>query len=170
MLSKSPFITVTFLALSLTACQDYQFSVNEKELYRPPAAITELEATDTALMACLDQHIKDANITDSKALKRLNCSSAGITDVNGLNQFLELTQINLADNQLSQLEGLLGMTQLKDLDLSNNRVADIQPLFSMNRLRWVDLQGNEAVACADIKQLERVTGAQVISPNHCLAK
>lgn len=158
-------LSVIAVCLTLFGCQNYQVSVNEREVYRPKTVITSIDISDPALATCVHQHIKDQQVKSVRDLTQLLCSSAGVESVAHLNQFLGLTQLNLADNQIRSLTGLEGLAQLTHVNLANNKLAELQPLLTLPHLQWLDLSGNKEAACRDIAQLG--DQVEVIAPAHC---
>ena len=163
MAAKFSFILLVFVA----GCHNYQVSLNEQPIYRPPGIVHPTHATDTALSQCLSQWLSDHRITQAKQLTTLICSHAGIMQSRGLNQFIGLVSINLADNELRSLDDFDGLTQLQHLDLANNDLTQLQPLFTLPRLKWLNVAGNAGLDCQEVKQLANVSQAEVVAPRHC---
>ena len=74
----------------------------------------------TALRSCVAQTIQDQQISRIDALKRLLCTNAGIGSLKGLEAFVGLEILNLANNALSTIEPLHTLPSLAQLDLSAN--------------------------------------------------
>ena len=161
-------LIVSCLAL-LTACGNYSFSFNEKELYRPPSIFTQYDIADRALSGCVTQTIKDAKITKANDLKRLNCSSAGIESLTGLETFNKLEALNLARNQLRDLGPLAQLTRLETLILRDNAIESPEPLLSLVRLERLDVRENEGLDCEIGRQLASQETLTLQLPAHCLA-
>lgn len=140
-------------SLLLTAC-GYAVSVNDNVVYTPPTIFSDYRIADKNLSECVQQTIVDQSVTSARDLKRLNCSSAGINSLAGLNVFVGLEELNLADNNLQTLDELTQFAQLRVLVLSNNALKSIAPVLGLLKLESLDLAGNTQLACNDIKQLE----------------
>ena len=153
----------------LTACGNYSFSLNQKELYTPPPLFTQYDIADRALSVCVAQTIKDAKITKAEGLKRLNCSSAGIEKLTGLETFNKLEALNLAANQLKDLGPLAQLTRLETLILRDNAIESAEPLLSLVRLERLDVRENEELDCEIGRQLASQEALTVQLPAHCLA-
>lgn len=151
----------------LTACQNYAVSLNERSVYQPKQLLTQLSIADRALENCIHQHIKDQKIRSFEELTVLVCTHAGISELEGLNQFNRLEQLNLADNAIEDITGLTGLSRLTRLNLDNNALGDIQTLFTLPRLQQASLLGNAQVACRDISQLRQAARATITAPKHC---
>lgn len=163
------FSLIAFCVVLLTACGNYSFSLNEKQLYRPPSLFTQYDIADRALSVCVTQTIKDAKITKAEDLKRLNCSSAGIESLAGLETFNKLEALNLAQNQLEDLGPLAQLTRLKTLILRDNAIASAEPLLPLVRLERLDVRANERLDCGIGRQLAKQEALTVELPTHCLA-
>ena len=98
--------TLTLLIfLSLSACKNYQFSVNDNVLYTPPSLFKNYAISDVNLLACVQQTIQDNAITKAEDLTALNCSSAKISSLNGLHTFYKLKQLKQQGTKLYFVEG-----------------------------------------------------------------
>lgn len=109
-----------FICLLLSACSSYEFYLNEQAIYTPPKLFTDYHIPDASLEACIKQTIHEKKITQAKGLQMLNCSSAGITSLEGLQIFKALERLNLANNSLRSVKGLAQLPQLKELKLDKN--------------------------------------------------
>ncbi|GAB2190725.1 hypothetical protein MAH1_23330 [Sessilibacter sp. MAH1] len=153
--------------MALSGCQNYEVTLNEKEVYTPPQVITALEFDDAALENCISLFIEENGVTEYGQLSNLVCTHAGIENLKGINRFRKLKQINLADNQIKDLAPLQGLSSLEKLSIKNNQIKDVQTLLNLPKLQYLDLSGNDQVLCEDVKLLERVAGIVVIAPEHC---
>jgi Leucine-rich repeat (LRR) protein len=154
----------TFFLLS--ACQGYDVTVNDKVVYAPKPLFKEYSVPDTGLNSCLEQTINDGVITSAQQLTTLDCSFAGISNLEGLSVFTDLTVLRLSDNEVRNLLELTQMTSLEALYLDDNRVVDPVPLEQLPALRHLDLSGNPTLQCPRPGTLSQVT--TIILPQHCL--
>lgn len=139
-------ITLVLLSLVgiLTGCNRYLVTFNEQPVYTPPVLFTAYKIGDDGLRNCVAQTIADQGHTHAKGLRGLNCSAAGITQLDGLDIF----------------------GSLETLILANNTVVHLTPLLSMPSLVNVDLSGNPSLNCAGVDGLTTL-GTQVTLPQHC---
>jgi Leucine-rich repeat (LRR) protein len=156
-------ICVWFIAL--TACESYDFKVNDKVVYSPPPLFTNFEAPDAALHTCLEQAIIDDTVSAADQLSNLNCSHAGIEDLGGLSTFTAMTTLRLSSNQVRNLVEVGAISTLEELYLDNNLVIDPVPLYQLQALHFVDLSGNPKLQCPSREGFARVE--TVILPAHC---
>lgn len=123
-----------FLILALTGCARYSFDINDNQVYRPPSLYTTYAMTDPALQNCIDQAIKDQGITAPADLIDLNCSHAGITDMDKISTFSRIERLSLKGNDITDIEELLQLTHLRVLDLSDTATSDCQTLKQLSEL------------------------------------
>ena len=133
------------LALLLTACGSYDFTVNDRVVYTPDPLFTDFQVPDKALRECLREAINDQKATSANALSSLSCSEAGIETLAGLSTFTELEQLTLSSN--------------------NNQIIEAVPLYQLPTLRLVDLSSNPHLLCPVSGSLMRVS--DVTLPSHC---
>lgn len=161
-----PSLALTSLALIiLTACQGYDFRVNDTVVYTPDPLFSDFEVPDQALRNCLEQAIEDGSITSVQGLSSLNCSHAGIESLEGLGAFESITALRLSNNNIRNLVEISRLTALQELYIDNNAVIDPVPLSRLGALRYLDLSGNPSLQCprdGSFDQLETL-----VLPQHC---
>lgn len=155
------------LPAGLLACQGYEITVNERQVYSPAPLFTEFSLPDRNLQACVDQHIKDQKIHSAGQLQVLRCSFAGIENLAGLALFSGLERLDLSDNQLTHIDELARLDQLQQLHLDNNRIRSAAPLLALLHLRQLSLTGNARLACDDLRQLARQQTLSLTPPAQC---
>jgi len=165
MLHRFLFCLASPALLLLTACQSYDFKVNDKVVYTPQPLFKDFDTPDQALRTCLEQAITDGAVTVSNQLSSLNCSHAGIEDLDGLASFARMKTLRLSSNSIRNLVEIGTITTLEELYLDNNKVIDPVPLYQLSALRHVDLSGNPDLQCPRSGGLAQVE--TVILPRHC---
>ena len=161
-----PVLSLACLALlSLAACGNYDFTVNEKVVYTPRPLFADFEVPDDALRACLEQAITDGRVTAARELSTLNCSHAGIASLEGLGVFTGISRLKLSSNRIRNLGELARLTVLEELFLDDNQVVDPVPLYELPALYRLDLSGNPGLRCPAGGALLRVE--QLELPAHC---
>jgi hypothetical protein len=142
---------------SLAGCENFDYTVNDKVVYTPRELFHDFDVADEALRNCLTQTIADNAISAASQLTDLNCSNAGIADLDGLAQFSGLLKLRLSSNAVR--------TSLQELYLDNNRIVDPVPLYKLPALNFVDLSRNLDLQCPASSGLVRVQ--TVTLPRHC---
>jgi hypothetical protein len=161
-----PVLSLACLAfMSLAACGNYDFTVNEKVVYTPRPLFADFEVPDDALRACLEQAIKDDRVTAASELSALNCSHAGIASLEGLGVFTGISRLKLSSNRIRNLTELARLTVLEELFLDDNQVVDPVPLYELPALYRLDLSGNPDLQCPASGALLRVEHLEL--PAHC---
>ncbi|MCB1704673.1 MAG: leucine-rich repeat domain-containing protein [Halioglobus sp.] len=148
-----------------SACQGYDVKVNDKVVYAPKPLFRDFTVPDPGLNGCLEQAINDGVITGAQQLTTLDCSFAGIENLEGLSTFTGLTVLRLSANQVRNLVELATLSRLEALYLDDNKVVDPVPLGQLPSLRHLDLSGNPKLQCPRPGSLAQVT--TVILPKHC---
>ncbi len=153
----------TSIIMTHSGCSNYEVSLNDRQLYTPAPLIAKIAAQDTGLRSCLFQTIEDQQLRDPDKLTALGCSSAGISDLQGLNQFPNLTQLHLPKNNISDIEVLYKLPKLESVNLSDNPISNLQPLLGLLALKEVDMS-NTNVSCKKLAALKKVV-KQVQGPS-----
>lgn len=135
------------LSLSLvlcSACSNYNLLLNDNLLYQPPSLFLNFSLADRQLENCLVQHIEDNGISSARDLIQINCSYAGITDLEGLQLF----------------------SRIEALSLKGNPLNNIEPVFQLANLRILDISETE-LSCADLERLQSLPLEQIIHSDNC---
>jgi Leucine-rich repeat (LRR) protein len=131
----------------LSACETYDFSVNEKLVYTPKPLFTDYSIADPALLACVKQAVSDGKIASASQLDTLSCNNAGISSLAGLEVFTGLNRLNLADNSLRDIATLAALSSLVELNLDGNGIIDTTPLLELPALVELNLNNNPQMLC-----------------------
>lgn len=164
MFKRLVYIFVIPLITLLGACQDYDFKVNDKVVYSP-TLFRDYTAPDPALRECLQQTIKDSNVTEAQQLDIIDCSSAGIQSLEGISVFTGLKAARFSGNDIRNLVELGSLDSVEVLYLDDNNIIDPVPLYRLPALRQLELSGNAALQCPKPGNLEQVTILTL--PEHC---
>jgi Leucine-rich repeat (LRR) protein len=157
---------LAFLVLILiSACESYDFRVNDKLVYSPQPLFSDFAVPDAALAACLEQAITDGKIASASALTLLNCSHAGVNQLAGLEIFTGLSQLKLSANNIGDISPLIALTSLEILLLDNNQVIDATPLIELPALQVLDLAQNKSLLCPAAASF--ITVKSLSLPAHC---
>ncbi|MEM9253974.1 MAG: hypothetical protein AAGA91_00920 [Pseudomonadota bacterium] len=162
---KLRLLVVSLLApIALGACQGYDFTVNDRVVYTPDPLFNDYVISDTALAGCVAQAIEDAKVTQAGQLQSLNCSHAGIENLDGLATFGNLAILRLSSNKIRNLVELGQLVVLRELYMEDNRIIDPVPVFDLP-LSYLDLKGNPQLQCPGAGKLAHIT--TVMLPKHC---
>jgi hypothetical protein len=143
-MKRQPSPVLFLLTALLAGCNRYEVTFNEQPIHTPGETLTDYDIADPGLRDCIAQTIRDQDVARITDLKRLVCTNAGIGSLNGLDAFIALETLNLA----------------------NNALATIQPLLALPSLARVDLSGNPGLLCSDANALT-ARGVATTVPGHC---
>jgi len=153
--------------LLLAACADYRFTVNDKVLYTPDTLFSGYDIVDTGLRACVKQHVSDGSITAGSQLEELNCSHAGVVNLQGIEIFTGLTRLKLSSNAITDLAPLAEMQLLSELHIDGNQIASLSSIRLLPKLSYVNVVGNTQLNCTELTNLSEKPGLKVEFPEHC---
>ena len=135
MTAKHIFLTLSVcLCISLAACSNYNFSLNDRLLYEPPTLFRDYQIADSALANCLEATIEQKNISRGEQLLALNCNQAGIQSLQGLAVFSRLQTLSLRENPIQNFEAIYQLTYLRTLDLGGLSSASCPAALSLRQL------------------------------------
>jgi Leucine-rich repeat (LRR) protein len=157
-------VLVTALFI-LSACQGYDFTVNDKVVYAPKPLFSDFTAPDSGLDNCLKRAINDGVISQADQLTNLDCSFAGIENLEGLSLFTGLKTLRLSANKVHNVVEISKIVTLEELYLDDNQIVDPVPLYQLPALRRVDLSGNPNLKCPEPGSFSHVE--KVHLPSHC---
>ena len=154
------------MLLLLSACESYDFKVNDTVVYSPHPLFNDFDVPDEALRDCLEQTIMDGKIATAGQLTTFSCSHAGVKELTGLSSFPGLKTLKLSSNNIRNLVEISSIVSLEELYLDNNKVIDPVPLYQLSSLNTLDLSGNPDLQCPDKAGLQHIE--IVVLPSHCL--
>ena len=100
---------------------------------------------------------------DIAKVVRLNTESMDITDLTGLERFVNLENIVANHNHIQDLRPLARLTNLEDLHLNHNTISDISPLAGLVNLTVLGLSHNTIL---DISPLAGLVNLTVLGLSH----
>ena len=137
---------------NLTITSVFQFDVtgSQEQNYLPnktsiPDQNFEQALIDSGFDDTLDGYVDDITI---KSISSLDLSNRQISDFSGLEEFLNLTDLNLSGNTLSTIP-LVNLNLLTSLDLSNTGLTELN-LSQNNGLTNLILTGNPNLSCVKV--------------------
>lgn len=81
---------------------------------------------EQAVRAAIDQEEGSIEKNELDLLQELDAAGYGIESLEGIENLLELSELNLEDNQVKSLSPLQSLTKLQRLNLRNNQITDLQ--------------------------------------------
>jgi len=95
--------------------------------------------------------------SDLQGLTSLSATHQSISDLTGLEYFINLTWLNLAHNRISDISPLTHLTSLAWLALSHNGISDISPLANLTKLTHLFLHSNQISNIEPLQSLTNLT-------------
>ena len=164
---KHSFRAVAVSVLLITGCAQYQLTLNETVVREAQTLLTNFKTNDRNLRNCIDQHIKDKNISNANQLTTLSCTHSGIKTLQGLSLFRNLTHINLSHNQLTSITELAKLGRVKVLLLNNNQLQAVPELLTLPALEELNVLDNPNLRCEDLNQLKNIFQGKMTAAQHC---
>ena len=106
-----------------------------------------ISVADANLKTALKKQLRkteteDITIRDARNTTGLNIANSKITNLAGLEHFINLQSLNASDNQIANLAPLPTLPKLVHLNLSDNQIRDITALNGQTRLRNLNVSNN----------------------------
>jgi len=105
------------------------------------------------------EYIKVNNI--EKNVKDIYCSNSNLTDLNGIEEFTNLTHLNCYNNDLTQLPSLDKLVNLEYLDCDDNSLTELPNLNKLVNLKYLNCNNNKlpksfnGLSTEEVKSLAR---------------
>ena len=136
-------LTITSLfQFDVTGSQEQNYLPNKTSI---PDQNFEQGLIDSGFDDALDGYVDDNII---QAINSLDLSNRQISDFSGLEEFINLTDLNLSGNTLSTVP-LVNLNLLRLLDLSNTGLTELD-LSQNNNLSSLALIGNTSLSCVKV--------------------
>ncbi len=164
-MNKSCYMLICLFALS--ACGPYRLSLNDTVLYTPPILFSDFQVADPALQRCLMQTIRDKKITAAQQLTKINCTHAGIINLQGIELFDALETIDISHNSIENLLPLTKSSAVTRLYANHNKIRQIAPLINMKSLKVLHVLDNPAIDCTQIHQFNKQWTGMLEAPKRC---
>jgi len=124
---------------SITALSLVAGSVNAPDICKQ--LISDIVFVDSALESCVGLTATQNSFLFTRDVTALECISAGITQLDGIESFQNLVSINIFGNQISDLTPLSQLTALEYLYAAENPITDVFALSQLPALIVLDLSG-----------------------------
>ena len=79
-----------------------------------------------------------------------------ITQIQGLDQLQDLSELNLDNNQISEIKGLENLINLEILSLENNKITEIKGIEKLSKLESLNLNSNRIKEIKDLNSLKNL--------------
>ena len=122
----------------------FAVSLGVSALFQGPAVAACVEPAevvtvlDAGLRAAMREALAlpDGDITcqHMRSLEELNAFGRGVTDLEGIQHAVNLTNLNLRENNISRIDLLAGLSNLQILQLAWNDMTDISPVADLTNL------------------------------------
>lgn len=97
---------------------------------------------------------------DVERITSLNLTTAGITNINGLQTLTNLVELSLGNNSITDITPLQNLVKLTSLELSNN--SSIVNISALQNLTHLVTLGISACGITDMTPLEKLTHLQTL--------
>jgi len=115
--------------------------------------IADVTFSDSGLAQCF---AADTYTDKDIMLADIQCDSFGITSIDDLTIFTNLTQISLKNNQITDVTTIAEMPNLKMFIASNNLITDINAIEQLTELDVLSLEENQISDIAAVSQLTKL--------------
>jgi Leucine-rich repeat (LRR) protein len=162
-----PRLAFLLAAGMVAGCQGYSYTLNDRTVFEPPPLFAAYAIEDPALSACVQQAIEDGEIRAAEQLQDLNCSSAGLRSLAGIEVFSGLKRIGLDGNRLESLAPLASLAGLELVQARSNRLRELDPALCQGAKKRLAVAGNDTLTCAGIDTLRACGVVFEDTPAHC---
>ncbi|MGD8937737.1 MAG: leucine-rich repeat domain-containing protein [Gammaproteobacteria bacterium] len=114
--------------------------------------------TDTNLQSCVSDYAVGKGWTFTHEITGyLDCSSRAISDLQGIGQLPELSQLNVMNNAIADTTPLATLTNLTRLYISNNQIDSLVGLADLSSLNFLNLGRNRITTVNALAGLDNLT-------------
>ena len=177
-LQKSGLYTVLFIGSAITLFTGAYYEIHWLP-YPDTAENVSGVRHDLIVKTCLNEALKEEQITDVNHLKKFICIDRGLVDLSGLppmpalehmdisrngatslrplSRFKNLRQLNIGENHdISSLAGLEDLTQLETLEARVLNLTGITALSALTQLKDLDISANKITDITPVKDMNRL--------------
>jgi len=149
-------IFVLSLVLLITSCGDG--GVAPDLGYAP---VSEVVFKDKNLEQC----VKDTNQENVFRLSSLTCYNMNIADLDGINNFTNLSFLSLTRNPIVDISPIEGLKKLINLEISATNVTDLSSLSELRNLTKLRLSGESISDYSSLLSINSLRELVIINPN-----
>ena len=98
----------------------------------------------------------EPDFSKADEITSLDLSDGYIRDLNGLQYFDNLEELDIANNEITDLSPIFGLRNLKKLDASGQYISNLGALASLGELTELQLADNELTTLSSLKKLTKL--------------
>lgn len=98
----------------------------------------------------------EPDFSKADEITNLDLSDGYIRDLNGLQYFDNLEELDIANNEITDLSPIFGLRNLKKLDASGQYLSNLGALASLGELTELQLADNELTTLSSLKKLTKL--------------
>lgn len=98
----------------------------------------------------------EPDFSKADEITSLDLSNGYIRDLNGLQYFDNLEELDIANNEITDLSPIFGLRDLKKLDASGQYISNLGALASLGELTELQLADNELTTLSSLKKLTKL--------------
>ena len=103
--------------------------------------------------------------SDVQDIISLNAYNREIVDINGIENLINLNELDLRENMITDISSLKGLIKLIDLKLGDNEISDISSLKGLIKLENLELISTKVINIDALKGLINLTNLRLWSDN-----
>lgn len=111
------------------------------------------EALEEAVRIEIDYPRGEIRPDQVEEIQELRFRDAGITSLEGIDEFTSLVSLDVRDNQIEDISVLSELESLTSLNLRGNQITDISPLTFLTNLRELNLRENQITDISPLSAL-----------------
>ena len=177
-LQKSGLFTVLFIGSAVTLSTGAYYEIHWLP-YPDTSDNVSGVSHDLVVKTCVNEALKEEQITDVNLLKKFICIDRGLVDLSGLPSMPALEHMNISSNDvtslrplsqfknlrhlkiegnhdISSLAGLEGLTQIETLEARVLSLTDITALSALTQLKDLDISANKITDITPVKNMKRL--------------
>lgn len=145
--------------LTITDNEDGQASANVDVNVKAYKNISDISFTDMNFQSCVNDIASTEGWNDVEEVDDILCNYKNIDDINGVENFIYLTNLNLENNNIESITPLANLPSLVMLALSGNLITDISSISGLTSLNELWLPFNNI---SDITPLAALTTLNIL--------
>lgn len=128
-----------------------------KNINKPTGDIYKSDVEKIIYLEAGDKNIQDiSGIENLINLKELNLCVNKITNLEPLKDMSNLTKLSLDSNEINDISALKNLTNLTMLTLCNNKITNLDSLTNLTKLQTLSLSENEITDIVPLKELSNL--------------